>query len=331
MNGVGFCVVGLGMGRSRAKLVTETPGARLVSVVDLDQDRARDTGETLGCRWTTSLAEALQDDSVDVVMVMTPSGLHLPIAIEALQAGRHVITTKPMEVTLDRCDQMLEAAQKAGKLLAVDFQERFSDTPQKIKHALVHGLFGTPILGEARLKWYRSQEYYDQGGWRGTWKMDGGGALANQTIHNIDLLVWFMGPARKVTGCTSCVTHTIETEDLGMAMIQFASGAQGTILGTTTFPTSAYWTMEIHGSEGGVLADLSKDPKWIFLEGLEHRDQQLQRLSPHRNSVEDMVSAIRNGTALLCDGREGRMSIELLDAVYRSARAGGHPVEVGDA
>jgi len=184
----------------------------------------------------------------------------------------------------------------------------------------------TRILGEARLKWHRSQEYYDAGGWRGTWKMDGGGALANQTIHNIDMLVWFMGRPKTVTGRINRFTHDIETEDLGMAMIEFESGAFGTILGTTTHPGDAYWAMEVHGAEGGAIAKIGKETQWFFLDA--EREAQLARLNGHQNVIEDAVSAVRNGTPLICDGQQGRMSIELLNAVYESARNGGKTMEL---
>ena len=329
MNDVGFAVVGLGMGRVRAKQIKDTAGAKLVTVVDANRDRAREVGEELRCAWTDQLDRALDNDEVDVVLVVTPSGLHAEGAIASLEAGKHTITTKPMEVSLEKCDAMIAAAEKADRLLGVDFQERYSDVPQQIKFALDRGLRGEPVLAEARLKWYRSQEYYDAGGWRGTWKMDGGGALANQTIHGIDQLVWFMGRPKSVVGRIGCFTHEIETEDLGMAMIEFESGTVGTVLGTTTFPDNACWGVEVHGSEGGVLANFGEDPRWFFVENCKERQQQLARVVPHRNIAEDVVSAVQRGTPLVCDAGQGRLSVELLTAIYDSARNGGTPVELG--
>lgn len=328
MSEIGFAVVGLGKGRVRAQTIVETPGARLATVVDIDAERARRVGEEMECPWTVSLDDALKDDAVDVVFVLTPSALHGDLAIQALEAGKHAITTKPMEINVEKCDAMIAAANQAGKLLGVDFQERYSDTGQKIRYAIDEGLFGTIVLGEARLKWYRSQEYYDVGGWRGTWKMDGGGALANQTIHNIDLLVWYMGRPKAVNGRIGTFTHAIETEDLGIATIEFESGAVGTILGTTTFPQSVYWRMEVHGSEGGVQADLDGEVKWSFFEGMSDREQQIQRLNERRNIIEDVISAVNEGTPLLCDAQQGRASIELLQAIYESARNDGKTVRL---
>ena len=329
MSDVGFAVVGLGMGRGRAQMVNETAGAHLAKVVDLRAELAREVADELDCAWTDNLDDALNDDDVDVVLVMTPSGLHGEVAIRVLEAGKHAVTTKPMEVTVEKCDAMVEAASKAGKLLAVDFQERYADLGQKTKHAIDSGLFGKLILCESRLKWFRNQAYYDAGGWRGTWAMDGGGALANQSIHVIDLLVWFLGAPKQVIGRMGTFTHKIETEDLGMAIIEFQSGAMGSVVGTTTYPQGLYWGVEVHGSEGGVSANLNEDGEvaWSFLEGMEDRATALQRAVPIQNVVEDVVSAVRDGTPLVCDGEQGRRSVAVLNAIYESARANGRPVE----
>ena len=322
---VGFSVVGLGMGKGRAGQVVQTNGARLVSVVDLNESLAKEVGGKHGCKWTTDLDDALHDGDVDVVFVVTPSGLHGEIAVRALEAGKHAISTKPMEVTPERCDTMIEAQQKTGKLLGIDFQERYLESNQFVKFAMTEGLLGKPVLGEARLKWYRSQPYYDKGGWRGTWKMDGGGSLANQSIHWIDLLQWIMGDANRVWAKTGTFTHQIETEDIGSAMIEFKSGAMGGILGTTTFPGDPFAGLEIHGAEGGFISTRT-EPEWYFLEGMEDRKQKLERLTPANNIVEDFVSAVRDGTPLLCDGEEGRKSIALLAAVYQSGLQDGAAV-----
>ena len=328
MDDIGFAVVGLGMGRARAATITKTSGARLVTVVDLNRDLAKETAEELKCDWTDSVDASLANDDVDVVIVVTPSGLHADIAIASLQAGKHTITTKPMEVTVEKCDAIISAARTNDRLLGVDFQQRYCDESQKMKFALERGLFGQPILAEGRLKWYRTQEYYDAGGWRGTWKMDGGGALANQTIHAIDQIVWFMGRPKSVVGRIGTFTHKIETEDLGMALIEFESGAVGTVLGTTTFPSNAYWGVEVHGSEGGAAVRFGEDIRWSFVEAFADREQQLDRLIPHQNIIEDVVSAIQHGTPLACDAQQGRLSVELLNAIYESARNGCKPVDL---
>lgn len=327
MSDVGFCVVGLGMGKARAKTICETAGAKLVSVVDLNEQRAKECAAEFGCKHHLKMDDALGDDAVDFVMVMTPSGLHGDLAVQALNAGKHVITTKPMEVSLEKCDAMIAAWKKSGRILAVDFQRRYEEPYTKVKHAIDSGLFGQMVLGEARLKWYRSQAYYDAGGWRGTWKMDGGGALANQTIHEIDLLRWFMGKPKRVIGRYGIHCHKIETEDLGMAMIEFESGAVGMILGTTTYPTSVYSGLEVHGTEGGVMTTRG-ETQWHFLKGMEDRLEKVQPVTQFKDVIQNAVAAVRDGAAMICDGNDGRASIELLNAIYTSARNGSAPVNL---
>jgi len=326
---IGFCVVGLGMGRSRSKMVAETEGARLVSVVDIIKEKADDVGKELDCKAFYNTTDAFQDDEVDVVFVMTPSGAHAEVAIEALEAGKHVISTKPMEVTLAKCDSMIAAAKKADRMLCVDFQERYNPENQKIRHAVDSGLFGKLVLGEARLKWFRTQQYYDDGGWRGTWEMDGRGALANQSIHVIDLLYWIMGRPQQVIGKIYTLTHDIETEDLGMAFLEFENGAVGTILGTTTFPENSLWGLEVNGSEGGVVAPIGTEYHWKFLPEVAERREQIQTLFPQSNIAEDVVSHFHNGTPLICPGEDGCRAVEILCAIYESARNGGKPVTLG--
>ncbi len=319
---IGFAVVGLGMGRNRARQVAETAGAELRVVVDLNEDLARQVGEEMSCAWCTALEDVLGRGDVDVVLAMTPSGLHASIGVEALTAGKHVITTKPMDVSTKACDELIAAAAAGGLLLGVDYQSRYVDNNYRVAEALKQGLLGKPILGEVRFKWFRSQEYFEHGGgWRGTWAMDGGGSLANQGSHLIDLLLWFMGVPKTVYGETAIMNHDIETEDIGQAILNFASGAKGGILGTTTFPASPYFSAEVHGSEGGVLIDavLSGEMR-VFGDGLEEKLQTID--NPLTNVVEDVVSALENGTALRVDGREGRRTVALLENIYRSARAG---------
>ena len=318
----GFAVVGLGMGRNRARQVAETAGAELRVVVDLNEDLARQVGEEMGCSWCTTLEGALGRGDVDVVLVMTPSGLHASIGVEALRAGKHVITTKPMDVSTKACDELIVAADEGGLLLGVDYQSRYVDNNYRVAEALKLGLLGQPILGEVRFKWFRSQDYFEHGGgWRGTWAMDGGGSLANQGSHLIDLLLWFMGVPKTVYGETAIMNHDIETEDIGQAILNFESGAKGGILGTTTFPASPYFSAEVHGSAGGVLLDAALSGEMrVFGDGLEEKLHAID--NPLANVVEDVVSALENGTDLRVDGREGRRTVALLENIYRSAREG---------
>ncbi len=318
----GFAVVGLGMGRNRARQVKDTTGAELKMVVDINEELARGVGEEMGCDWSCRLDDALSRKDVEVVLVMTPSGLHAEIGVRAARARKHVITTKPMDVSTASCDLLIDAAADAGILLGVDYQSRYVDNNYRIAEALRRGWLGRPLLGEIRFKWFRSQEYFEHGGgWRGTWAMDGGGSLANQGSHLVDLLLWFMGEPVRVYAETAIVNHDIETEDMGLAILNFASGAKGTMVGTTSFPASAYFSAEVHGTEAGVIVEDALTGRIrVFGQGLADRLEGIE--NTRQNVVEDMVSALENGTRLRVDGHEGRRTVELLEAVYASAREG---------
>lgn len=319
---VGFAVVGLGMGRNRCRTIRDTEGAELKIVVDLDETRLGQAGSEFGVEGTTDLDAALDREDVDAVMVMTPSGTHADLGIRAARAGKHVITTKPMDVSTGACDRLIAACDEARVLCGVDYQSRYVDNNYRVAEALRQGWLGKPILGEVRFKWFRAQSYFEaSGGWRGTWKMDGGGSLANQGAHLLDVLCWFMGDAVSVYGEMAIMNHEIETEDIGLAIVNFESGAKGTVAGTTTFPASAYFSAEVHGTHGGVLiGDVLSGEMRVFGEGLEGRLAAVE--NPLKNIIQDVVSAVERKTALRVDGREGRRTVALLESIYTSARTG---------
>jgi predicted dehydrogenase len=317
---VGFGVIGLGMGRSRAKLAKETPGAKLVAVCDINEEKVKAVAQELEVEYYLDYKEMLQRDDIEAVMVMTPSGLHGPVAINVAKAGKNVVVTKPMEVTVEKCDQMIETAKSAGVALIIDFGNRYRKEMQQIKAAIDAGIFGRLLFGEVSLKWYRSQDYYDRGGWRGTWEMDGGGALANQTIHQIDVLLWFMGDVAKVQGKYAVLNHKIETEDMGMAHIVFTNGALGRILGTTTYPISLPARVDIYGDKGGMTTAKGAIEALHFPKEVE--PPELPEPEGAANVVEDVIGVLREGKSAAVDGHEGRRSVELLCAIYESARRG---------
>jgi UDP-N-acetyl-2-amino-2-deoxyglucuronate dehydrogenase len=318
----GFAMVGLGMGRNRAQMIKETTGAELKIVVDLNTELATEVAGELGCDWSANLDDALGRRDVDVVMIVTPSGTHSPLGVKAVEAGKHVIVTKPMDVSVEACDRLIAAAAGAGVKVGVDYQSRYVDENMQVASALRDGCLGKPILGEVRFKWFRSDEYFAHGGgWRGTWKMDGGGSLANQGAHLVDILLWFMGDAQRVYGETAVMNHNIETEDIGLAIVNFASGAKGTVMGTTTFPTNAYFSAEVHGTEGAVLIDDVLEGKMqIIGDDLEQRMKGYQNRL--QNVIEDMVSTLETGGEMRVNGAEGRRTVALLEAIYASARTG---------
>ena len=319
---VNFAVVGLGMGNNRARMIKNTDGAELKCVVDLRTDLAKKTGEDLGTDWTTDIDEVLGRNDIDCVMVMTPSGTHAEIGVRAAKAGKHVITTKPMDVSTEACDQLIAACDEAGVKLGVDYQSRYVDNNYRVAEALRRGWLGRPILGEVRFKWFRSDDYFEHnGGWRGTWQMDGGGSLANQGAHLLDVISWFMGDFESAYGEMAIMNHDIETEDIGLAIVHFKNGAKGVIVGTTTFPTNAYFSAEVHGTDGGILIeDVLNGKMRVFGEGLEERLQQIN--NPIHNIIEDFVKAVEEGGNVRVDGREGRRTVALLEKIYESARTG---------
>lgn len=326
---VRFGIVGLGIGRSRAQMVLQTPGARLQMICDLRPEVAQKYAAKWGCTWTTNFDDMVAREDIDVIGVFTPSGTHADFVIKAAQAGKHAITTKPMEVTLARADAMAAAARQAGVVLAVDFGNRYSDEVRKVKLALDAGRLGRPIFGDMRLKWYRSQEYYDAGSpypWRGTWRFDGGGSLANQGIHDLDLLQWFMGPLQSVRARINIFTHRIETEDACQAFLTFTSGAWGLVETTTTAWGSPGRAIELHGTNGCIFLADRGIAFWRFQDEDEGRVPPWQpELPPQRpmNVIEDMVSALTKGTTVACPPEEGRKSVAIMEAIYRSARQGG--------
>ena len=319
---VNFAVVGLGMGNNRARMIKNTDGAELKCVVDLQADLAKKTAENLDTDWGTDLDEVLGRADIDCVMVMTPSGTHAEVGIRVAKAGKHVITTKPMDVSTESCDQLIAACDEAGVKLAVDYQSRYVDNNYRVAEALRRGWLGRPILGEVRFKWFRSDDYFEHnGGWRGTWNMDGGGSLANQGAHLLDVISWFMGDFESVYGEMAIMNHDIETEDVGLAIIRFKNGAKGVIVGTTTFPTNAYFSAEVHGTDGGILIeDVLNGNMRVFGEGLEERLQQIN--NPIHNIIEDFVQAVEEDGDVRVNGREGRRTVALLEKIYESARTG---------
>ncbi|MEW6358405.1 MAG: Gfo/Idh/MocA family oxidoreductase [Planctomycetota bacterium] len=323
---IGIGIVGLGIGRSRAKLVKQTDGARLVAVCDLDEGRGRKAEKEFQTEWIRDYDEMLARNDIDVVMVMTPSGMHAKMGIHAAQAGKHVVTTKPIDVKLDAIDALIAACDQAGVRLVTDFNFRYLANNVRIRRAIEEGRFGKMIFGEARLKWYRSQDYYSEGaGWRGTWAMDGGGALMNQTVHQIDLLQWFMGDVESVAGQTGIFTHKIETEDIGMALLTFKNGAFGMILGTTTYPFGSIEpTIEIHGDAGAVVSARGELETWQFADK-EFEKQEFTYDGP-TNIAEDVVGMLRDGKNPMVTGPEARKAVEIILAIYESAKRGGEKI-----
>lgn len=337
-----FGIIGLGMiAEFHAKAIEAMHEGTLVACYSRSSGKANEFGKRFACTPYTSLEEFLAHDGLDIVTICTPSGVHLEPALQAIEAGKHIIVEKPLEVSLERCDAMIEAADIKGVRLAGIFPSRYHEVAPVVKKAIDDGRFGRLTMGDAYVKWYRTQEYYDNGGWRGTWKYDGGGALMNQSIHAIDLLQWFMGPVASVQAETTTLIHQrIEVEDTAVAVLRFTNGALGVIEGSTSVFPGFMKRIEISGGGGSVVLEEEDIKLWQFAEesdaDLEIRsrfqsktgsgggvsDPKAIGFHGHQHQFEDFCRSLSQGTAPLVDGREARKSVEIILAIYASAQSG---------
>jgi predicted dehydrogenase len=343
-----FGIVGCGMiSQFHARAIADVAGAKLVACCDTVAESADRFAASHGCRSYHSLDAMLADQEVDVVTIATPSGLHMEPAVAAARAGKHVIVEKPLEVTLKKCDRIIRACAKHRVHLATVFPSRFHDSSVKLKRAIEGGRFGRLTVGDAYVKWYRTQQYYDSGAWRGTWALDGGGALMNQAIHSVDLLTWLMGPVKEVCAQTALLAHErIEVEDTAVATLRFANGALGVIEATTAAYPGYLKRIEIHGTEGSAVLEEEDLKAWDFAkpraEDAAILDEMKRSKSSgggasdpaaighhgHAKQFRDMLEAIRRKRSPSIDGREGRRSVEVIQAVYKSAESGGKVVKL---
>ncbi|MBX7104765.1 MAG: Gfo/Idh/MocA family oxidoreductase [Gemmataceae bacterium] len=341
---LGFGIVGCGMiARFHVRALAEVRGARVVGLQSRSPEAARKLADEFGLDvpCVGDVDALLRLPGLDAVIVCTPSGAHLDAAVAAARVGKHVVVEKPLEITTARCDRIIEACDAAGVQLCTIFPSRFADANVALKAAVEVGRFGRLTVAETTCKWWRSQEYYDRGGWRGTLHLDGGGALMNQAVHNVDLLLWLMGPAEAVTGFTATLAHErIEVEDSAVAAVRFRSGALGVILAATSIHPGFPKTIALHGDRGSAVVEQEDVVTWTFADdrpedaGLRARfarktgatggasDPGAISHEYHARQLRDFVAAVREGRPASVDGREGRRSVELITALYESARTG---------
>jgi len=339
---VGYGIIGCGnIAPLHADAIAATEGAELVAVSDVVEENLKKMSEKYGAEPYTDFREMIKRDDIQVVNLCIPSGMRAEIAVEVARAGKHIISEKPLEVSTERIDMLLDAVDEAGVKLGCIFQSRFADGARLVKKAVEEKRFGRIFLGDAYIKWYRSEEYFASGAWRGTRKLDGGGCLMNQGIHQIDLLLWFMGKVKSVYAKTATVAHEgLEVEDLACAMIEFESGAMGMIEGSTAIYPGHPARVEIHGSEGSAAIEDGKLQFWQFKDE-RPEDEEIRTAikstgegagaadpmanmnhEGHRRQIEDFTNALREGREPFVDGREGRRAVELIEAIYKSAETG---------
>ena len=325
--GANFCAKGLSM-------IKDLGVAKLVAVTSRREERAKEFASKWNLSfWYTNHEEMLERAPIDAVIVSTPHYLHYPMTIDALKADKHVLVDKPMAISLKEADEMINEAEKRGVKLGVNLQSRFDPTFRKVKDAVNEGRFGRLILGEATVKWFRTQEYYDSSPWRGKWATEGGGALINQAIHTLDLLLWIMGPPKFLWGQIDTVAHKIEVEDIAVAAIRFENGALGIIQGSTATYPGLPTRLEIHGTKGTAIIEGEILKRWSVLgeeevvtekakEGLKSWARpELVPATNHAALIRDFAEAVLNDREPFVNGIEGRRSIELIMAIYESGRS----------
>jgi predicted dehydrogenase len=342
---IGFGIIGCGnIGAIHADSIKKIDNARLIAVCDSNLNSAKNFGEKYQVDYFQDYKKLLEHKDIDVINICVPSGMHMDISIKASNAGKHILCEKPLEINLQKIDAINEAVRKNKVKLGVVLQKRLQQPSKIIKKALDERKLGRIISGSVYLKGYRTQEYYDQGKWRGTWEHDGGGCLMNQGIHDIDLLQWFLGPVESVYAITDTMAHErIEVEDMAIAIVKFKNKAKGVIESSTScypgFPSS----INIYGTKGTINLRDDKIVDWKFMNPTEEdelfsnkilidlknscQSKNINYSDPikllkdrHKHVLEDMVRAVRDNTMPEITGEEARKSVEIILAIYESAR-----------
>ncbi len=320
---------------THARAARTIPGVEIAAICGTNTEKVARLCREHGGKPYSDLDQFLAHRPMDLVAIGSPSGLHAAQGIAAAQRGLHVLTEKPIDICTERADVLIAAADKAGVKLGVFFQDRCKPDILRVKKAVDSGVLGRPILADARVKWYRPPDYYANSRWRGTWSMDGGGALINQAVHTVDLMLWLFGDVVSVQAKSEALLHAIEAEDTLVALLEFTSGALGTLQATTSAYPGYPRQLELTGSEGTLIiaqdrllaADLKNPPADLQCE--RKADQNPSASSPvvsdvrgHQAVLEDFLQAMQNNTTPRCDGREGRRSLALVEAIYAACRTG---------
>ena len=329
-----IALVGCGrISRNHLAAIAAVDGLRLTAVCDSVPERAKEAGEEAGVPWFTSYEAMLRDAECDAVTIATPSGLHPRHGVLAARAGKHVITEKPMAISLEGADELVRACDDAGVFLFVVKQNRLNPPIQLLKRAIDKGRFGRIFLANATIRWARPQEDYDQAPWRGTWEFDGG-AFMNQASHYVDLIQWLVGSVESVVAMTATLARKIETEDTGIAALKFRNGALGTIEVTMlTYPRNMEGSVTILGEKGTAKIGgtaVNQIEHWSFAE-YDDDDKLVDSVntSPpnvygfgHEVYYRNVLDVLRGDAQPDTDGRAGRKSLELILGIYESARTG---------
>jgi predicted dehydrogenase len=321
---------------NHAKGISNIEEAELVACCDIIPEKAEKlAGEYGNPKVYTDYNTMMAEGGVDAVCVCVPSGLHGDVAIAAAKAGKHVMCEKPVDISLPKIDAMIKASHEAGTKQGVIFQRRTSPLWHKVKRVIDEGRLGKMVLGDAYLKYFRSQEYYDSGDWRGTWELDGGGALMNQGVHMVDILRWVMGPVDTIYAQADHLVRKIETEDTACAVLKYSNGAFGVLQGTTSVTPGMHHRMEFHGANGSIRTDGEKIALWSVpgdegepaddaTDSIGNMASDPRAISSdgHTIQIYDLCQAIKEDRDPMITAKEARNAVEVILAIYESARTG---------
>lgn len=339
---IGFGIIGCGViAPFHADSIRAATGAEIVACCDIVVEKAKAFAEKYGIpHYYRHLDDMLKQDDLQAVCICTPSGLHAQHGIAAAQAGKHIMCEKPLDVTLEAIDALIEAADKYQVKLGGIFQRRTYPVSRLVRDAVRGGKLGKLVLGDCYQKLFRSHEYYASGDWRATWELDGGGALMNQGVHGIDLLLWIMGRVKRVSAFTRHLVRNIPVEDTAVAILEYETGALGVIEGTTSVTPGEPTRWEFHGDDGTIILQEGTILKWHC--GSETEPPEVPQVDTggggvsdptaigaggHMVLIQDLVNAIKENREPMIPGREARKAVELILAIYQSERTG-TPVEL---
>ncbi len=342
MDKIGFGIIGCGVisGTHRAA-IEAVEAAELIACCDIIEEKARAFAEEagIGDNYYRDLEDMLARDDIQAVCVCTPSGMHSGHAITAAEAGKHILCEKPLDVTLRKIDDMIAAAERNAVKLSGVFQRRTYDSTKRVREAVRTGKLGKLVLGDCYQKYFRSHEYYASGEWRATWDLDGGGALMNQGVHGIDLIIHLMGPVRRVTAHARRLVRNIPVEDTAVALFEYENGALGVLEGTTSVTPGSGCRVEISGDLGTIGLSGDTITTWDIpgeeeaetdeaaTEGTAS-DPTALTATGHVQHVGDLCAAIIEDREPEIPGSEARRAVEVIKAIYKSSREGGATVEL---
>ncbi len=354
MSAIRFGVIGCGaIHKNHCDAINELPGAELTAVCDTDPLKAQKAAQEHGGRAFMDLEQMWSH--VDAVTICLPSGMHAEVGIQAAQQGKHVLTEKPIDIQYGAAMRLVEACESAGVVNGCISQHRFAPDIQRLRSAVQEGEFGRILHADMINKWHRTQEYYDSGDWRGTWALDGGGCLMNQGVHYVDMLQWIMGGIEAVTALTRTQARSIEVEDTAVALVEFSSGAVGTINASTVCYPGLQERIEVHGECGSAIIEGDRFKLWkvdeegakagaygdgvlsqpapnvsVSNEGPEEGGSQIIWGDQHRMQIADFVEAVQQGRPPFITMRDALQPLRTILAIYESGRRGGQRVALSE-